>query len=82
MMARFTCPGPSDRCRFGEETFDSPFGNGSNAPLPAIRGPPGGGIPENKIVVKDKSKIHLPALGLGRVVNYCNCTRNANHRGR
>ena len=25
---------------------------------------PGGGIPENEIVVKEKSKIHLPVLGL------------------
>ena len=38
--------------------------------LPAIRGPPGGAAPpwrrhpENKIVVKEKSKIHLPVLGL------------------
>jgi hypothetical protein len=25
---------------------------------------PGGAIPESKIVVKEKSKIHLPVLGL------------------
>ena len=25
---------------------------------------PGGGIPENEIVIKEKSKIHLPVLGL------------------
>jgi hypothetical protein len=43
----------------------------SKRALPAIRGPPGRaaaplwrGIPEKKIVVKEKSKIHLPALAL------------------
>jgi hypothetical protein len=34
----FPRPGPSDRCRFGEETFAGTSANGQDAPFPAVRG--------------------------------------------
>ena len=34
----FPRPGPNGRCRFGQETIAGVWGNGRDAPLPALRG--------------------------------------------
>jgi hypothetical protein len=68
----FALHDPGGLQKIGEGTFAGTRGNDKVAPLPAIRGLPGGAapprpggrIPKNKIVVKEKSKIHLPVLGL------------------
>ena len=36
LMTRFLHPRPSDRCRFGEQTFAGTNGSDGTAPIPAV----------------------------------------------